>query len=168
MAEQNPAAGAQKLGEVIFSWSHPNYILYVKDKRWYVISVLVLVSLVAWSIWQNDYLFGIFLIMAYLVILLYENRPPETVDFVITPLGIKSGRDFYNWKVINHFYVIYQAEGVKNLYFEFNNMLRGRLVIPLDGQNAVAVRAYLLKFLREDLEREAEPLSEQIRRLLRL
>ncbi|MFA5021379.1 MAG: hypothetical protein WC517_04995, partial [Patescibacteria group bacterium] len=58
--------------------------------------------------------------------------------------------------------------GIKNLYVEFKNPLKGRLVIPLDGQDAVAIRDYLLRFLAEDLEREAEPISEQLRRFLKL
>lgn len=168
MAQQNSVADAPKINEAVFAWSHPDYILYSKDKRWYIISVVILALFVGWSIWQADYLFGIFLVMAYLVVLLYENRPPEIVDFAVTPMGLNAGRAFYEWKTINHFYMIYQADGIKNLYIEFTNPLKGRLVVPLDGQNAVAIRDYLLKFLREDLEREAEPLSEQLRRFLRI
>ena len=157
-----------QVSQVVFSWSHQDYVLYHKDIRWYVFSIIILVSAVAWSFWQQNYLFGVFLIMFYLVVLLYENRPPETIDFVITPIGIKTGKKFYYWRLIDHFFIIYRAQGIKNLYIEFKNPLSGRLVIPLDGQNAVAIRDYLLKFLKEDLEREAEPISEQLRRMLKL
>ena len=167
MAKNNPQI-ERPAAEAAFSWSHPDYILYVKDKRWYAISVAVLVLMVAWAIWQKDYLFAIFCVMAYLVVLLYENRQPEIIEFAITPQGIRSGSSFHNWKLISHFFIIYEADGIKNLYIEFVNPLRGRMIIPLDGQNAVAVRTYLLKFLREDLEREAEPISEQLRRFLKL
>lgn len=157
-----------QVSQVVFSWSHQDYVNYHKDKRWYIISVILLLAAVAWSFWQQNYLFGIFLIMFYMVVLLYENRPPEIVDTVITPLGIKSGQKFYYWRLIDHFFVVYRAQGIKNLYIEFKNPISGRLVIPLDGQNAVAIREYLLKFLNEDLEREAEPISEQLRRFLKL
>lgn len=157
-----------QISQVIFSWSHPDYVPYHKDKKWYIISIILVLAAVAWSFWQENYLFGVFLIMFYMVVLLYENRPPEMIDFAITPLGIKSGQKFYYWRMIGHFFIIYQAQGLKNLYIEFKNPLNGRLVVPLDNQNAVAVRDYLLKFLKEDLEREAEPLSEQLRRFLKL
>ena len=65
------------------------------------------------------------------------------------------------------FFIIYQNNGIKNLYFDFKNPLKGRLIVPIDGQNAVAVREYLLKYMHENLEREAEPLSEIFRRLLK-
>jgi len=157
-----------QVSQVVFSWQHPDYVRYHKDARWYAVSVALLLVAVIWSFWQQNYLFGIFLIMFYMVVLLYENRLPETVDFIITPLGIKSGSRFYYWRQISHFFIIYRAQGLKNLFIEFKNPLSGRLVIPLDGQNAVAIREYLLKFLDEDLEREAEPISEQLRRLLKL
>ena len=167
MPEQEINLNSQ-LSEVIFSWQHPDYVVYYKDKRWYVISLVVMVLAVAWTFFDKNYLFGVFLIMFYLVVLLYENRPPKMIDFIVTPLGIKTGRKFHYWRIIDHFYIIYRAEGIKNLYLEFKNPFNGRLVIPLEGQNAVAIRDYLLRFLREDLEREAEPLSEQLRRFLRL
>jgi len=157
-----------QVSQVVFSWSHQDYVTYPKDKRWYVISVIILLVAVAWSFFQQNYLFGVFLIMFYMVVLLLENRPPEMVDFTITPLGVKSGQKFYHWRVIDHFFIIYRAQGIKNLYIEFKNPLNGRLVVPLDGQNAIAIREYLLKFLNEDLEREAEPISEQLRRFLKL
>ena len=69
---------------------------------------------------------------------------------------------------IDSFFIIYQDVGLKNLYFDFKNPLRGRLVIDLDGLDAVKIREYLLQFLKEDLGREAEPLSEQLRRFLRI
>jgi len=162
---QNPN---QQLSQVVFAWQHPDYVVYVKDKKWYILSIVVLVLMVAWSIWDKNYLFAVFLVMFYMIVLLYENRPPEMIDFFITPLGVKSGAKFHGWNKFSHFYIIYRAEGIKNLYLEFVNPMNGRLIIPLDGQNAVVIREYLLKFLTEDLEREAEPLSEQLRRWLKI
>jgi hypothetical protein len=168
MANNNNTNQAPQKGEVIFSWQHQDYVVYQKDWRWYALSATLLVIAVAWTFWDANYLFGLFLIIFYLTVLLYENRPPEVVDFIVTPLGIRSGKRFYYWREIDHFYIVYKAEGIKNLYLEFKNPINGRLIIPLDGQDAVALRDYLLKYLREDLDREAEPLSEQLRRLLKL
>ena len=157
-----------QLSQVIFSWQHPDYISYAKDKRWYVVSALLLLSLLAWSIYDKNYFFAIFLVLFYAVILMYENRPSVMVDFIITPEGIKSGERFYYYREISNFFMIYRAGGIKNLYMDFKNPFKGRLIVPLDGQNAVAVHDFLAQFLEEDLEREAEPLSEQFRKMLRL
>ncbi|MFA5047466.1 MAG: hypothetical protein WC516_00320 [Patescibacteria group bacterium] len=158
----------EQLSEVIFSWKYPEYIKYKKNIWWYVGSVIVLAAVVVWLFFVKNYLFAIFLILFYLIVLMYENREPEIIDFFITPDGVKTGRSFHYYKALDHFYIIYEDHGIKNLYLEFKNSLLGRLIIPLDGQDAVAIREYLLQFLIEDLEREAEPLSEQLRRLLKL
>ncbi|MFA6593694.1 MAG: hypothetical protein WCT16_00385 [Candidatus Buchananbacteria bacterium] len=158
----------EQLSRVVFSWQYPEFVVYHKDKRWYVISLIVLVLALAWTIYDKNYLFSAFLLLFYLLVIFYESRQPEMIDFTITEDGVKSGDNFYYFKDIDHFYVVYQAQGVKNLYLEFRNPLRSRLIVPLVGQNAVAVRDFLLQHLAEDLEREAEPLSEQLRRWLRL
>lgn len=157
---------AQK-SEVVFAWQYPEYIKYKKNIWWYVISGLILVLGVLWSIIDHNYLFMIILILVYLLILILENREPEIIDFIITPDGLKSGRHFHYYRDIDHFYLIYQDTGLKNLYFEFKNPLRPRLIIPLQDQDAVSIREYLLNFLDEDLEREAEPIIERLRRFLR-
>jgi hypothetical protein len=171
MAEQN---SEQKLSEVIFSWQQPEYLKYKKNIWWYVASAAVLALLVLWAVadgrWfgGRNYLFAIFLILFYLLILLYEIREPEIVDFFITPDGIKFGRKFYPYNELENFFIIYEDRGIKNLYIDFKNPLKGRLIGSLENQDAVAIREFLLAFLKEDLEREIEPISEKFRRWLKL
>jgi len=168
MDNNNQPANQSQLAEAVFHWQHQDFIRYHRNVWWYLISVAVLVLSVWALIVTNNFLFAIFLVLFYLVILLYDNRRPEMIEFAIAEDGIKTGRDFHYFKEVAHFFVIYQEPGTKALYFEFRNPLKGRLVIPLDGQDAVAIREYLLKYLKEDLEREAEPLSSRLRRWLRL
>jgi len=154
--------------EKVFAWQHDNYVYYPKNRNWYIVSFLVLIFAVAWTIWVENYFFGAFLVLFYFLIILLDHRPPEAVEFVITPAGIKSGNNFYFWREISDFYIVYQPGGLKNLYFEFNNILNGRLVIPLNDQDPIAIRNFLLKYIKEDFDREVEPISERLRRYLKL
>ncbi|MFA6918635.1 MAG: hypothetical protein WC244_00770 [Patescibacteria group bacterium] len=158
----------QKLSQIVYSWEYPEYIKYHKDIWWYVISLLLLTAFVAWCFFANNPLFAIFLILFYLVTLLHDNRNPEMIDFVLTNEGVKAGRNFNYFRDVDHFFMVYEEFGIKNLYFQFRNPLLGRLVVPLDGQDAVSIRRFLLKYLKEDLEREIEPISDKLRRYLRL
>jgi hypothetical protein len=157
MEADNPQANQAQMVEAVFSWRHQDFVRYNKNVWWYIISIIVLVLFVWGCIVTRNFLFAIFLVLFYLVTLLFDNRNPEIIDFAITHDGIKTGNTFHYYKEISHFFVIYQEPGIKNLYFEFRNPLKGRLIVPLDGQNAVAIREFLLGFLKEDLEREAEP-----------
>ncbi len=168
MANQTPETPKPQLSEAVFSWQCPEDVKHKKNKWWYLISIPVLILLVWWLIRVGNPLFAIFLTLFYLVILMYEYREPRIVETAITPDGVKFGNNFYYYKEFDHFYIIYEETGIKNLYLELRNPFRGRLIISVAGQNAVALREYLLNFLKEDLEREVEPLSERIRRWLRL
>ena len=152
----------QQLSEVIFSWQCHEYVKYKKNIWWYVISLAVLTIMVGWSIYTLNYLFAVFLVLFYLVVVMYEFREPQLVDCVITPDGLKHGQNFFFYKDIDNFFIIYQDQGLKNLYLDFKNPLRGRLVIDLAGLDAVSIREFLLQFLSEDLEREAEPLRSNV------
>ncbi len=164
----------QQLSEVIFSWKYKEFEKYKKTPYWYVGAILLLAIAIWWSLGDGplmggkNYLFIIFLVIFFLVILLYDYREPQTVDFYITPDGIKDINRFYRYDEMLNFFMIYQDGGTKNLYFEFRNPLRGRLTIPLgDRQDVLEIRQYLLKFLKENLDREDEPLTEMIRRRLK-
>ncbi|MEI6287977.1 MAG: hypothetical protein WCP18_00110 [bacterium] len=156
-----------QFAEAIFAWQFPEYEKYQKSFWWYVITLVVLIFAVWWLILDQNYVFAIFLVLFYLLVIFYDVRQQEIVDFIITPDGFMFGKRFYEYREISDFFIIYQNNGIKNLYFDFKNPLKGRLIVPIDGQNAVAVREYLLKYMHENLEREAEPLSEIFRRLLK-
>lgn len=158
----------QQLSEVIFSWKCHDYIKYKKTSAWYLISFLLIGLMVAWAIYTVNYLFAVFLVLFYLIVIMYEFREAEVVNCVITPDGIKHGKNFFFYKNIDNFFIIYQDQGIKNLYIDFKNPLRGRLAMGLDGLDAVKIREYLLQYLQEDLERETEPISERLRRWLRI
>jgi len=154
--------------EAVFDWLVQEYIIYPKSGWWYLASGLMLLMAVLWTVFDQNYPFAIFLVLFYLVAILYDIRSPKTVEFVITPDGIKIGSDFYFYREIRQFYIIYQQNGIKNIYFEFTNPLRNRLIIPLDDQDPIVIREFLLQFIEEDLEQEAEPISERLRRWMRL
>jgi hypothetical protein len=174
MAKAKPSEGSEQLAEVVFAWKAPTDVRYKKNVWWYVISFIVLVLLVWWSIaegrWFGDknYIFAVFLVLFYLVVLIDDFREPEEAEFVVTPDGVKWGDKFYYYKELSEFFIIYRENGIKNLYIDFTNPLKGRIIVSVDGQDAVSIREYLLNFLKEDLDREVEPLSERIRRWLRL
>lgn len=91
------------------------------------------------------------------------------VTIKLGPEGIQIGRRFYDYDEIKQFCVLYKPkQSIKNLYLEFNNKMLPRLSIPLRRQDPLNVRNYLVRYLNEDLERIAPPLSEELTKLLKL
>lgn len=69
---------------------------------------------------------------------------------------------------LDHFYIVYFPPKVKNLYLQPKNLLRPIIVVPLENENPIEVRAALLNYLQENLEKEEMPTHEAISRILKL
>ncbi len=156
-------------GEEIISWSVPEFEKHKRSRAWYIVAILVALTMIVFALVASNFLFAVIIVLTSLIIILHTGREPEMIKFSITDEGIQIGRQFYDYDEIKNFAIVYKPrEGVKNLYFEFKSPLRHRLSVPLMDKNPLPIRENLLKYLPEDLERTAPPLSEQLARLFRL
>ncbi len=162
-------------------WQVPEYHAPERSKSWYIIALIFIViclflsffTVNSWKVeflgYNSNFLFALILIMAAIITIFNESRPPMIVDIELGPEGIKTGSKFYDYDEIKHFSVIYKPkQSVKSMYLEFKNSIRPRLAIPLRRMDALTVRNYLVRYLDEDLERTDAPLSEQLTKLFKL
>ncbi|MFA5109364.1 MAG: hypothetical protein WC458_02380 [Patescibacteria group bacterium] len=162
-------------------WSVPEYRSPKRSRNWYLIaSIFILICLFfcfftfrAWHLvflgLSANFLFALIIIIAAIIMIINENRPPLMVDIELGPEGVKIGQKFYDYDAFKNFSVLYKPkQSVKNLYLEFKGSVRPRLSIPLRRLEALNVRNFLIKYLEEDLERTDIPLSEQLTKLLKL
>jgi len=162
-------------------WQVPEYHTPERGKYWYIVAFsFIAISLFfcffSFNSWHliflgasSNFLFALILIMAAIITLFNESRPPMIVDVELGPEGIKIGSKFYDYDEIKHFSVLYKPkQSVKSMYLEFKNSIRPRLAIPLRRMDALNVRNYLVRYLDEDLDRTDPPLSEQLTKMLKL
>ena len=152
----------------LVSWNIPEYVKHERGRRWYVIALLVLGTLLVYSFFTANFLFALILIIAAITIVLHDKHDPTELEFAITEDGIVLGNQFYEYKKFSSFWIFYQPDQNKMLFLEFKNRLRPRLPIPLLNKNPLHLRNILLKYLEEDLAKENEPISEQLSRILKL
>mgnify|MGYP007112968395 FL=1 len=158
----------------------PEYRVPERNKNWYYLASLFLLialffcffAIRSWRIvflgYESNFLFAVILILASIITLINESRPPLIIDIELGPEGIRVGSRFYDYDEIKNFSVMYKPkQSVKNLYLEFKNSIRPRLSIPLRRMDALTVRNFLYRFLDEDLERTNPPLSEQLTKILK-
>lgn len=154
--------------ETIIDWLVPEYREHKRSRRWYVIASLVFISLLVYSLFTANFLFSILLIIAAIIITLQDKKHAPKINFAITKNGIALGSQFYEYTKIDSFWIFYEPNEAKTLFFEFKNKIRPRLPIPLFNVNPLDVRSELLNFLSENINKENEPVSEQLSRLLKL
>ncbi len=156
-------------GDEIISWQVPEYEKHERNKSWYVLASIIGLLFLVYAIYTKNFLFAVIIIVVALIIILHDSREPDLIKVSITDEGIVVGRKFYDYDEIKDFSIVYKPkQGVKNLYFEFKNVIRQRLSIPLKDMNPLSIRENLLKYLPEDLDRTDQPLSEGLAKMFKL
>ncbi len=150
------------------SWNVPEYHDHQRSHRWYVIAITLLAILLIYSFLTANFLFAIILIIIGITMTIQDRQKTPTVRFSISDDGIIIGDKQYNFSAFNNFWIYYEPDENKMLFFEFKNSIRPRLSVPLLNKNPLRVRSILLRYLTEDIEKENEPISEQLTRLLKL
>ena len=150
------------------SWKTLEFERHERSRGWYIWMAVITLGLVGWSFWIGNVLFSLIIIMAAIMIFILGEKKPRMIDFAITNLGIVFGEKFVPYKDIKNFWVAYELPHIKYAYFEMVSMISPRLTVGLDKANPVEVRNTLLKYLKEDLTREGEPLSDIIGRIFKI
>lgn len=153
---------------MLMHWLVPEYREHERSRRWYIVAGGLLTALLAYSFLTANFLFALLIIIAGVIVILQDREKAPDIGFIIAEDGIALGRDFYRYQRFQSFWIYYEPDEAKTLFFEFKNRFRPRLAIPLLNKNPLQVRATLLKFLPENTARENEPVSEQLSRLLKL
>ncbi|MGB9608922.1 MAG: hypothetical protein ACPL3E_00940 [Minisyncoccia bacterium] len=85
-------------------WQAPEYEHYPKSIFWFWMTILIAVLLLIFSILQKNFLFGIFVIIAEVLILIWAGFNPKILNFKITNDGLYAGEhNFYEFNNISNF-----------------------------------------------------------------
>lgn len=149
------------------SWEFPDTPRHQRTPRWYFWAGLTSAGLFIYGLWSGNPLFSLLIVLFALTTYLVQRRPLQ-LQCTISPDGVNIGQAVYPYRELQRFSIVYQPPEVKNLYFQFRNPLRPPLVIPLQGQNPVAIRHLLMDYLDEDIDRDEEPMLDHLSRMLKL
>lgn len=131
-------------------WEAPEFEYREKDVSWYWISIIIAAFIIAFAVWQKDFLFGFFIVVAEILFIVWGNRAPRVTAFTLTDEWIDIGgykshalREFESWS----------ADDVGGDWAELSFYFRSRLHTPLTmilpEDRLPAVRAGLRTVLRE-------------------
>ncbi len=149
-------------------WTFPEFIKHERSQKWYILMIAVVIGLLLFAIFTQNFLFAIIIILIGTILALFDLKDPMTIKFQIIETGIRISENFYSWRELENFWIIYHIPETKNLYFKFKNFIKPNVIIPLENQNPVLIREILLKYLREDLEQEEESFSEKFGKIIKM
>src|SRR3989344_2994815 len=88
-------------------WSAPEFHYYEKTVSWYWILIIISVILTALALWQKNFLFAVFIILASFLIFMWASIRPKTIDFTLSEKGLDiDGQQFFSFQDISGFAII--------------------------------------------------------------
>ena len=154
-------------GKIFAEWDFPEYQQYKRTGVWYFWYIVISVAFLIFAIFTANPLFAIIIVMVDVIIFFQGKKDPHQIHFQITEDGIILDKKLYTYSRIENFWVIYNPPEVKELFFEFKSAIRPELAVPLQDNNPVRIREFLLQYLEEDLTKEHEGFSRGLRRTLK-
>ena len=131
-------------------WEAPEFEYRDKDVSWYWISMIIAALMIAFAVWQKDFLFGFFIVVAEILFIVWGNREPRVAAFTLTDEEIDIGgykshamHEFESWSADE------TGGDWAELSLYFRAHLRTPLTVILPEDRLPAVRAGLRTVLRE-------------------
>lgn len=156
------------IGSVHVQWEFPEFTTVKRSRAWNAVAFVILALLVIYAVYTANFLFAMILALCTFILVYQYFQKPRPIPVVIAEDGIIVDKQFYLYKDLKGFYLIYEPPYSKYLYLEFKNKLRNDLPVPLEDVNPISVREALLNYLDENIERNEERGGETVSRLLNI
>ena len=151
--------------EPIKSWQAKEFEKKEKSKAWFIGLGVVFLALTIFALWQGSYTTIILFILMGIVVYIYSLKEPQSLNYSITPQGVKIEDKLYEFDEIDSFWVFYDPPEVKYISLKTESHLGQNVHIPLGDEDPNEIRDLLDRFLPE--EKQEESLADVIARNLR-
>lgn len=134
----------------LFHWQAKEYHKEEKSKRWYLVVVGILSTIIIYALLTNNPVMAVTFILIGVVGYLLLEKDPHPIDFTITDDGLTAGKELYPYENIQSFWLFYEPEGKQYISLHTRATLIPYVKIPLGDLDPVSVRDTLLKYLHEE------------------
>jgi len=85
-------------------WHAPEFEYREKGVSWYWLTIILAVLLIALAMWQRNFLFGVFVIVAEILVILWGGKKPRILAFAVDERGLAIGdREHHPWSEFSTF-----------------------------------------------------------------
>lgn len=152
--------------DIILHWQGPEYEVYPKDNRWYLIATLILAAIVAYAVISNSPIMAITFILVGIVGYIHLQKDPRVLDFRVTHDGIIAGNELYEYESLEAFWIFYEPPHTKIISLHSKGRLVPYIHIPIHQEDPVKIREVLIKFIPE--EKQDPSIIDTLERLLHI
>lgn len=141
----------QPLKQNNISWRAAEFHYIEKDYLWYVGVIAVGAVLIISSLWQHNFFFAVFLIIATILVVEFGKRRPEILEYELNDNGVViDGILYAQYRNIISFHIRKRFGYLDELILHRNSKIRPFLHLPIDDKLAIKARDFLLNYIPED------------------
>lgn len=100
----------KKKSSDIVNWEAEEYLQKSRGAGWYIGFLVVLVALVALSIYLRWWTFTALVVLSAAALLIYVKRPPRVLHYSLSSKGLSEGNNLYNYEDYKSFGVLQDGE----------------------------------------------------------
>ena len=131
-------------------WEAPEFEYREKEVSWYWISIIVAALIIAFSVWQKDFLFGFFIVVAEMLFIVWGNKVPRVVLFTLTDAALDiGGFKTYSMKEFESWSADTDAGEWADVIFYFRSRVKTPLAVMVPSEKVGELRTNLKGVLKE-------------------
>lgn len=134
-----------------FEWKHSEHHHTQKSNDWFWALGIITFGIAFLSIYFNNLLFAILILLAAFATILHSHTPPRIVQYRITRRGIQIDNKLYPYSELQSFWVI-DEEVNDRILIKSRKTFMPLLILPYDSTrlDPEAIADYLLDYLDEE------------------
>src|SRR3989338_4827234 len=131
------------------AWTAPEYDYEHREPAWYLVSILVAAVLLILALWQKNFLFAAFVLLAEMAIILGAKQLPPVWDFEISGGGVKIGeKKFFGYADIEGFDIHPDTEDYHHLVLRVRSRFSPDVKIRMPVSESEKIETRLAKTLQ--------------------
>jgi len=146
IAQANPS---KNYGKVLHQWQGPEFEVYEKSNRWYLLAGIFLLAIVVYAMLTDGPIMAITFILVGIVGYIHLQKEPRTVTFAITNKGIVADKDIYLFDNMHSFWIFYEEHHLRTISLHTKASVFPFVHIPVHDEDPVHLREIILEYIPE-------------------
>lgn len=132
-------------------WQATEFFYYQKNVSWYWLVLIFGIVVMAFALWQKNFLFAVFIVFALILLFYWGRNQPRSVKFKLNEKGLEFDKKLHSYEDFEYF-AINENTGVDSLnqiILKTKGRLKSLMHIYIEKDKMAAVKKELAKRLEE-------------------
>jgi hypothetical protein len=148
----------------VFQWTTAEFAQYTKTSVWYIVVVLIAITLCVLFWWMKNWTAIGVIVAATIALIAQARAKPRNVAVSIYRAGVVLNDKVYPYSALKSFWIIPGEHPVFRL--DRTGFLAAHINVPIADEDPAQIQLFLAKFLPEDQDR-GEDIADVIQRWTR-